>query len=248
MAMVKNNQNSKNDSRYDPWKSPSLLKLYDAYQQRPNTGAFREWKEETKTVLWIDCLDFLKRSGSALEFFKMTGTLYKWLEEDPYFHDAEKFIGCFFTRKDVIPYPERQRNHRKYPNLQRPRTKKKYSKLFYRQALKNLRKVQLTAKMYNRKADEKQLRDMRLAFYVIFHMVRIFYVDSMSAKKLSQQEYQRLIIAAPTADGMYARQADGFFTTKEKYSFGRALGRKAAEEMLIVHLEKVSRRMRRGHH
>ncbi len=248
MALVKNNQNNKDDLRYDPWKSPDLLKLYDAYKQQPNAGVFRELKEEIKTVLWIDCFDFLKRSGSALEFFKMTGTLREWLEEDPYFHDAAKFIGCFFTRKDVIPHPERQRNHRKYPNLQRPIKKKKYSKLFYRQALKNLRKIQLIAKKHNRKADEKQLRDMRLAFYVIFHMVRIFYVDSMSAKKLSQQEYQRLIAVAPMAESMYAHRTDDFLATKEKYSFGRALGRNAAEMMLIVRLEKVSKRMRGEHH
>lgn len=256
MALEQNSQNNKNNLRYDPWESSDMQKLFEAYKQQPNSGAFRELKEEIKTILWLDCFDFLKKSGSAIESFKMTDTLCKWLEEDSYFHDTKNFIGCFFNRKNVIPHPEWQRNHRKYPCLQKPRTKKKYIKLFYRQALKNLRKMQFAIKGYKREDDEKQLRAVRLAFYVIYHMVRIYYVDSMSAKKLSRQEYQRLISVAPSAegmyvhrtDGMYAHRADGFFTTKEKYSFGRALGWEAAETMLIMHLEKVSRRMRGGHH
>lgn len=240
MYLSQNNPNKPKLPR-SPWDSPDFQRICREYKAYATDGTMREYKEEYKTLIALDYFDYIYRIGTGGTPFELTDTLLNWLLGNRVFRITENYIRCFFGRRQMMPASEHPRCHRKFPSLTRNRTKKKYNKRIYRDAVHELKKIQGTARQYNREADFAHIQEIHLSLHVIYNMVRIYYVTPMSACKLQPKLYSDLVAVAPDAAGMYTKSPDGRYVTKQRSPFGRVLGAGAAELMLKAHLESFSK-------
>lgn len=238
-----NKQNSHNKPKppHAPWDSLDFQRICQEYRTHANEGTMREYKEEYKSLLAIDYFDYTKRIGLGGIPFELSDTLRRWLLNDRVFSVTENYLSCFFNRREIMPTSVHPRRHRRFPSFSNHLIKKKYNKRIYRDAVQELKKIQSTAQQYRRMNDIAHIQEIRLSLYVIYYMVKLYYVAPMSARKLKPATYQALVAVVPNAASMY-RSLNGRYVTKERGSFGRVLGAQAAELMLKTHLEAFSNR------
>ena len=227
---------------HTPYESDYYRKLYRQYGIDPNDGTLKELKEEFKTLAASDWLAFVKRLNYGMPDFQASDTVRKWMKNSPTFCEALSFFDCFFDRYQTNPFPERKRFRRFLPGLRQEKTKKKYGNQIHRDIERELRGLRVIAKRHKRKEDVKKIRAVKLATFVIFHEVRIYYVES-APKRINERLFEKLCAAAPAAGEIYRRMPDGKYTTKRRLPIGRILGQAGADVILIDRLERFSKYM-----